>query len=261
MTEHHLTAILDRANLPYQDTGVWGSLNDRPLEYVTIAGEDAYRAWQAVRAVVAPHSHPLVLPRQCYPPGQVFPQESPAQIQKGIEAAQALNLQQWWSDRWANYNFEAEEDEFSQWSDLDDRGRADELLNTLNPSEDPNFAITCDILSQTPHPVWLTIFPQIPSWQIPLYLQYGGWNACPLPEEHAAALAYWFRYYGAELFGLDEATLELWVAEPPSTEVAALAIAKEHFAYCDDIVFQGTMTVNRLAQTLKQSCHWYFWWD
>ncbi|MFZ9739409.1 MAG: DUF4253 domain-containing protein [Prochlorotrichaceae cyanobacterium] len=27
------------------------------------------------------------------------------------------------------------------------------------------------------------------------------------------------------------------------------------------MVFQGTMTVNRLAQTLKQSCHWYFWWD
>ena len=31
--------------------------------------------------------------------------------------------------------------------------------------------------------------------------------------------------------------------------------------YCDDIVSQGTMTLERLADCLKNGTVWYFWWD
>jgi len=207
------------------------------------------------------------LPCNAYPLGQVFPQASDPEIQNGITAAQGLNLQQWWNDRYENYDFENEDDEFADWEDLGGDASASQDLPEESSNlrealpESPDFAITRDILSLRHRPVWLTLFPQIPAWQIPLYLQYGSWNDCPFPEEHAAVLAYWQQYYGAELFGLDEATLELWVAEPPTTEAATLRLAKEHFAYCEDIVSQGTMTVARLTQILRGSDHWYFWWD
>jgi hypothetical protein len=260
-TTHHLTAILEQAGIPFQDAGVWGALNDRPLEYVTVPGKVAYQAWQAVRAVVSPQSHPLILPCNCYPLGQVFPKASDPAILRAIDAAVGLDLQQWWSDRWGDYDFENEIDEFEadEWSELEPAD-ASEGGGTI-ATEIPDFTLTRDQLNLSHRPVWLTLFPQIPAWQIPLYLQYGDWNDCPLPGEHAAILAHWHRYYGAELFGLDESTLELWVAEPPTTEIATLPLAKEQFAYCEDIVSQGTMTVARLAQTLYQCNHWYFWWD
>jgi len=260
----HLATLLEQAGIPFQDPGVWGALNDRPLEYVTIPGEVAYQAWQAVRAAVSPQSHPLILPCNCYPLGQVFAQASDPDILRAIEEAAALDLSQWWNDRWGGYDFdheidEFEADEFGEWSEQ----VIPQAMDGSSPdTKTPDFTLARDPLNLGSHrPVWLTLFPQIPAWQIPLYLQYGGWNECPLPEEHAAILAYWHRYYGAELFGLDESTLELWVAEPPTTDTATLTLAKEHFAYCEDIVSQGTMTVARLAQILHQSNHWYFWWD
>jgi hypothetical protein len=109
--------------------------------------------------------------------------------------------------------------------------------------------------------MWLVDFAQIPHHEVPIYLQYGGWNACPEPAVHAAMLKRWRDRDGAILFGLSDAVLELYVQQPPTTEADAWVIAKEQMAYCDDIVFQGTMTVERLAKGLLNNPTWYFWWD
>jgi hypothetical protein len=55
--------------------------------------------------------------------------------------------------------------------------------------------------------------------------------------------------------------LEAHVSRPPTAFDAALELAREQYAYCPDIVDQGAMTVERLAQTLENETLWYFWWD
>jgi hypothetical protein len=56
-------------------------------------------------------------------------------------------------------------------------------------------------------------------------------------------------------------TLELSVSRPPTTDQAALALAREHYSYAPDIVQQGTGDVETLAATLKNARAWFFWWD
>ena len=55
-------------------------------------------------------------------------------------------------------------------------------------------------------------------------------------------------------------TLE-FAALPVKDKSAALGLALEQFAFCGDIIYQGTDTVGRLAGILMQSSVWYFWWD
>ncbi|MEN3327087.1 MAG: hypothetical protein V7638_1894 [Acidobacteriota bacterium] len=51
------------------------------------------------------------------------------------------------------------------------------------------------------------------------------------------------------------------VARPASTRDEALALAKQQFIYCSDIVHQGVGSVEALAATLFGATVWYFWWD
>ena len=55
--------------------------------------------------------------------------------------------------------------------------------------------------------------------------------------------------------------IEMRVERPPSTREAAFAVAEEQFAYCSDIVLQGTGSISALAATLMNGTAWYFWWD
>jgi hypothetical protein len=51
------------------------------------------------------------------------------------------------------------------------------------------------------------------------------------------------------------------VANPPTTKEDALKLAEEQFVYCEDIVTQGTETIENLAAGLINAKKWYFWWD
>ncbi|MBI4514827.1 MAG: DUF4253 domain-containing protein [Deltaproteobacteria bacterium] len=107
----------------------------------------------------------------------------------------------------------------------------------------------------------LALVPTVHAWEIPLLLGFGGFNDCPEPVEHAAVLRRWQESHGARLFALSGSVLELVVDHPPSTGEAALALAREQFAYCTDIVTQGTQTVEQLAAGLWNAPRWFFWWD
>lgn len=96
---------------------------------------------------------------------------------------------------------------------------------------------------------------------IPAHLRYGGWNECPEPAQHVAAFRQWRDRYGAELVGLGSDTINMRVARPPQSRQAALALAREQFLYCFDIVVQGTQTLEALAAGLQKSRWWFFWWD
>jgi hypothetical protein len=99
-------------------------------------------------------------------------------------------------------------------------------------------------------------------WETVAYVPFGGWNECPSPEDMTAICKYWFEKYQAVPAAITHDTLEFLVPKPVPAE-EAMETAKEHFAFCTDRVFQGTHsnTVGEVADCLRQSKTWYFWWD
>jgi hypothetical protein len=53
----------------------------------------------------------------------------------------------------------------------------------------------------------------------------------------------------------------LAVSRPPSNRDGAMAPAKEQYAFCYDIVEQGTETTANLAGGLLNGRSWFFWWE
>ncbi len=96
---------------------------------------------------------------------------------------------------------------------------------------------------------------------VPAHLRWGGWNACPAPEYHIAALRSWRDRFGAELVGLAFDTMNLRVTRRPQTRAESLDLAREQYLYCSDIVDQGVGTLSSLAAALMANDWWYFWWD
>jgi hypothetical protein len=95
----------------------------------------------------------------------------------------------------------------------------------------------------------------------PAHLHWGSWNACPAPQYHAAALRYWRDAHGAELVGLGSDTIDLKVPRKPTTRDEAIELARIHYAYCADIVDQGTGSYSVLAAELMAHDWWFLWWD
>jgi Domain of unknown function (DUF4253) len=96
---------------------------------------------------------------------------------------------------------------------------------------------------------------------IPAYLRWGGWNDCPAAEYHVVAMRTWRDRYGIELIGMSFDTINLRVAAKPKTREEALALARDQYIYCADIVDQGVQTYSALAADLMANDWWYFWWD
>jgi hypothetical protein len=109
--------------------------------------------------------------------------------------------------------------------------------------------------------VVLALVPTPRSWEVPAYLEFGGWNANPPPVEHVAVHRNWHEQYGAQLVAMQFDVLEMMVARPPKTRQAALRLARDQYHYCEDIVEQGTRTLEQLASGLLRGESWFFWWD
>lgn len=109
--------------------------------------------------------------------------------------------------------------------------------------------------------VIIVLVPTDDATTIPAHLRWGGWNANPPAEFHVAALRSWRDRFGAELIGLGPDVINLRVARRPKTREEAMALAREQYLYCNDIVDQGVGTLSRLAALLYTQDWWYFWWD
>jgi hypothetical protein len=128
------------------------------------------------------------------------------------------------------------------------------------PSHD--FTMPLDLLSREPLPrVYVALVPTTVSWHVPAYLRVGSWNECPSPAEHMALMNAWSQRFGAEVVGISRDVVEMLVERPPSNKVDAMRLAKEQYLYCQDIVDQGTRTLEALAAFLLNGRSWYFWWD
>ena len=128
------------------------------------------------------------------------------------------------------------------------------------PTDHPSVAF--NVLTGKPfETVYIGLAPTDDWTTIPAWLRWGNWNDCPAAEYHVAALRRWRDRYGAELVGMNADTIDLRVVERPKTRDEALALAREFYVYCTDIIDQGTETYSALAASLMANDWWYFWWD
>jgi hypothetical protein len=96
---------------------------------------------------------------------------------------------------------------------------------------------------------------------VALHLGYGDWNDCPPPAVHAAVARRWSAAYGATPAAFAGDVVEYRVARPIATRDQAVELALAQFAYCPDIILQGTETIEGLAAELLGARYWSFWWD
>ena len=112
------------------------------------------------------------------------------------------------------------------------------------------------------YPLILAKIPVKNPWEIFAYLPFGGWNECPNTPELMAVAKYWFEQYGAVPAAMSHDELEFLLPAPVSEE-DAMDTAVELYGFCPDVIDQGPeeATVGALADVLRQSTVWYFWWD
>ncbi|WP_195930347.1 DUF4253 domain-containing protein [Hyphomicrobium album] len=119
-----------------------------------------------------------------------------------------------------------------------------------------------DVLTRKPYTdLYIALLPASEPWHAGAHTKFGGWNECPEPEVQVAFARRWFERHGAVPVATSGDVLEFTVARPISDREAALEMAMEQYLFCEDIVEQGTGTVDVLAAYLLNATVWYFWWD
>ncbi len=109
--------------------------------------------------------------------------------------------------------------------------------------------------------IFIATLPTGDSAAIPVHLRLGDWNSCPSPHVHMALARYWWKRFGAQIATVSADVVEYTVERPPADDAEAMELAWEQYLYCCDIVDQGVGSVATLAQALRHSTRWYFWWD
>ncbi len=104
--------------------------------------------------------------------------------------------------------------------------------------------------------------PTTKPWEIVAYVPFGGWNECPEVKEMMAVCKYWFEKYGAIPVTITHDVMEMRLPAPIARK-DAMQVAREHFAFTPDRVYQctATSTLSELASCIAASEIWYFWWD
>jgi len=126
----------------------------------------------------------------------------------------------------------------------------------------PGLSVARDLVSGRFHEkVHILVLPTKNGWEVPAYLRWGDWNACPPPEYHVAALHDWHNRFGADLVGINGDTMNVKVQNGPKDREKALALARDMYGYSPDIVDQGVGSIAALAAELMASPWWYLWWD
>ncbi|WP_215700634.1 DUF4253 domain-containing protein [Clostridium sp. MCC353] len=98
-------------------------------------------------------------------------------------------------------------------------------------------------------------------YEVLAYVPFGGYNACPLPEEHIAVAKRWYEQYGAVPCAVGYDTLQFYLETPVTDKEDVEQLAKEMMIYCEDIVTQGAEDIEYLERSIRESPFWFFWWD
>ena len=145
----------------------------------------------------------------------------------------------------------------------DDMDWDEEILGEMEGGYDNRrFSSYWNSDSKMTYPLILAKIPVKNPWEIFAYLPFGGWNECPNTSELMAVAKYWAQQHGAVPAAMSHDELEFLLPAPVSKE-KAMDAAVELYGFCPDVIDQGPedATVGVLADVLRQSTVWYFWWD
>ena len=266
-----LEAVLRGAGVALPDLR-WVRVGEDVHARASVPGAGAIAAWERLRGALAPRGWRPVLLGDAeavrrhdeHLGGEAG---SAAALARQLDAEPALDV-----SAWARAELEAQAREcraHDEPSGADTLERAVRLPDAPGEVEWPElveplraYSIPMKLGVDRPlASVGLALVPAALPWHVPLQLRFGGWNACPGPEVQARVLRSWHGRFGAEPVGISGDVVELRVARPPATREAALRLAVEHFAFCNDIVDQGVGSLEGLAATLLGAPVWFFWWD
>lgn len=252
-------------------TGVrWVQAGDDVHAHVDVSGSEAVAEWTRLRERLRPEGlYPVLLGEE----------RSDAEGLASTHGATAQELESLGSEAlvdgeaWARARLEEKARDLRDSGEEEGAATYERVLALLEapqhaqwPEEvtEPNdtFQITTNLGTGRPlRQVTLAVVRADAPWQVPLALQFGGWNDSPMPEEQARLMRSWEARFGAEVVGVANDFVELRVSRPPTDRAAALRLAVEHYAFCTDVVEQGTESVEALAATLLNAPVWFFWWD
>ena len=146
---------------------------------------------------------------------------------------------------------EAEEDEMD-WED--------EIIGEMEGGFSNNrFASYWDYDTDMTYPLILAEIPVKNPWEMFAWLPFGSWNECPGTPELMEVAKYWFEQYGAVPAALTHDELE-FALHASIAEENAMEVAMQQYGFCPDMD-QNFKALGALADTLRQSTVWYFWWD
>lgn len=145
----------------------------------------------------------------------------------------------------------------------DDIDWEEEILGKMEGGyHNDRFSSYWDFSTDMTYPLILAKIPVKNPWEIFAYLPFGNWNECPNTSEMMAAAKYWFEQYSAIPAAMTHDELEFDLPSPIPEE-KTMDTAVELYGFCPDVIDQGPedTTVGALADMLRQSTVWYFWWD
>jgi hypothetical protein len=177
-------------------------------------------------------------------------EEDPAILRKTIlKDAESVDAEAFLSARLAEYQ----------------KAYGDDLLGEFLECESRDYLYSVEKENEVEE-IILAKIPTVNPWELAAWIPMGGFNKCPSPAEQVAVFKHWYHKYGAvpDLVTYDVWELELHRKEAVNTDIEAEALAKEQFAFCEDIVTQASeeySSIRGLASQLKGSTAWFFWWD
>lgn len=261
-----LQEALQAAKVDATSLGVLCQTPEERFYGLTVRGSDAIAVWTKLREILARTGHwPVLIGGD----DQVNNLRERVQCRPNadLHSADAVDPEGWLEQRYQQFIEEIEE--FGYRDKKPSSSEEDKQFYGIprgpwpqGKPEKKQFMIPLTLIKRKPLPkVLIALVPTVDSWRLPAFLRFGGWNECPSDEEHAAVMKYWEERFGAEVVGITNDVVEMLVKRPPSTKNEALALARQQYLYCQDIVDQGTETVDALASTLLGGNVWYFWWD
>ena len=113
--------------------------------------------------------------------------------------------------------------------------------------------------TQMTDPMILAKIPAEYPWEVFAWLPFGNWNECPDTPDMMSVAKHWFESFGAVPAAITHDELEFVLPEP-ITDDEAIDVAIDQYGLCPDMD-QNHGTMGHLADELRQSTVWYFWWD
>ncbi len=226
------------------------------VSFEKIAPAEAFAQWQAHRDRFAETGlWPVLVPAESVERIRASIAEQVPAVEEDIAVGGRLDAQAYLAKSLARRREEMEED--GDWDEEDDQ---DLDFEAIDPGQIERPPVEEQIFALREGGIALALVPCAEPWEVPAVLGYGGWNSCPEPAQHVAVLRRWQERHGAEPLVFGDDTVELLVRPLEDPEEAKL-VAIEQYAYCEDIVDQGTDSVEELAATLLGAAVWFFWWD